>query len=50
MFLKIKIVMNFMIYLLESEPYNNNDWNHGYVSYIARNERIEELLIVTQVW
>lgn len=38
------------IYLLESEPYKPYNWNHGYVSYMAKNERLEEFLIVTQVW
>lgn len=38
------------IYLLESESYKPNDWNHGYVSYIAKNEKLEKLLLVTQVW
>lgn len=38
------------IYLLESESYKPNDWNHGYVAYIAKNEKLKKLLIVTQVW
>ena len=38
------------IYLLESEPYKPYNWNHGYVSYMVKNERLEEFLIVTQVW
>lgn len=38
------------IYILESESYKPNNWNHGYVAYIAENEKLEELLLVTQVW
>ena len=41
---------NCTIYLLESKPYKNGNWNHGYVAYIAKNEILEEMLLVTQVW
>lgn len=38
------------IYLLESKSYKPNNWNHGYVAYMAKNEKLEKLLLVTEVW
>ena len=38
------------VYLLESKPYKPNDWNHGYVAYMAKNETLQQLLLVTEVW
>ena len=38
------------IYLLDNKTYKPNDWNHGYVVYMAKNENLEELLLVTKVW
>lgn len=38
------------IYLLESKSYKPDDWNHGHVAYMAKNERLKKLLLVTEVW
>lgn len=38
------------IYLLESKSYKSDDWNHGYVAYMAKNEKMKKLLLVTEVW
>ncbi len=38
------------IYLLGSKPYKINDWNHGYVYYMAKNEKLKKILLVTEVW
>ena len=38
------------IYLFDSKPYKPNNWNHGYVYYMAKNERLEKLLLITEVW
>lgn len=38
------------IYLLGSESYKPDNWNHGYVYYMAKNENVEKLLLVTEVW
>lgn len=37
-------------YILKSEPYKANNWNHGIVQYMAKNELEKKLLLVTQVW
>lgn len=37
-------------YILESKPYKVNNWNHGIVQYMAKNELKKKLLLVTQVW
>ncbi len=37
-------------YILKSEPYKVNNWNHGIVQYMAKNELEKKLLLVTQVW
>ncbi|MCI8411703.1 MAG: hypothetical protein HFJ40_04625 [Clostridia bacterium] len=37
-------------YILKSEPYKVNNWNHGIVQYMAKNELERRLLLVTQVW
>ena len=41
---------NSEIYLFDSKPYKPNNWNHGYVYYMAKNERLKKLLLVTEVW
>lgn len=38
------------IYLLGSKPYKINNWNHGYAYYMAKNEKLKKLLLVTEVW
>ena len=38
------------IYLFDSEPYKTNNWNHGYAYYMAKNEKLNKLLLVTEVW
>ena len=38
------------IYLFDSEPYKTNNWNHGYAYYMAKNEKLKKLLLVTEVW
>lgn len=38
------------IYLLGSKPYKPDNWNHGYVYYMAKNEILKKLLLVTEVW
>lgn len=38
------------IYLFDSKPYKQNNWNHGYVYYMAKNERLKKLVLVTEVW
>ena len=42
--------VNSTIYLLGSKSYKPNDWNHGYVYYMAKNEKLNKLLLVTEVW
>lgn len=42
--------INSEIYLFESKPYKSNNWNHGYAYYMARNEKLKKLLLVTEVW
>lgn len=41
---------NSEIYLFDSKPYKPNNWNHGYAYYIAKNEKLKKLLLVTEVW
>lgn len=38
------------IYLFDSKPYKPNNWNHGYAYYMAKNEILKKLLLVTEVW
>ena len=38
------------VYILESASYKPYNWNHGVVSYIVKNERLNKLLLVSQVW
>lgn len=38
------------IYLLDNKPYKIDDWNHGYVVYMAKNETLKKLLLVSQIW
>ena len=38
------------IYLFDSEPYETDNWNHGYAYYMAKNEKLRKLLLVTEVW
>lgn len=38
------------IYILGYESYKPNDWNHGYVYYIAKNDKEKKLLLVTEIW
>ena len=33
------------IYLLDNKPYKIDDWNHGYVVYMAKNESLKQLLL-----
>ena len=42
--------VNSEIYLFDSKPYKPNNWNHGYAYYIAKNEKLNKLLLVTEVW
>ena len=41
-------------YNLNSEfdynSYKPNNWNHGYVYYMAKNNNQKKLLLVTEVW
>ncbi|MCF0125733.1 MAG: hypothetical protein HUJ68_08285 [Clostridia bacterium] len=41
---------NSKIYLFDSNSYKPNNWNHGCVYYMAKNERLKKLLLVTDVW
>lgn len=41
---------NSEIYLFDSKPYKISNWNHGYVYYMAKNENLKKLLLVTEVW
>ena len=41
---------NSKIYLFDSKPYKTNNWNHGYAYYMAKNEKLKKLLLVTEVW
>jgi len=45
-----RIEKGFTIYLLESEPYKTNNWNHGYVIFIAVNDAKTEILFQSEVW
>lgn len=47
---KEKFFIGSKIYLLESKSYKADDWNHGYVAYMAKNEKMKTLLLVTEVW
>lgn len=38
------------IFLFDSKPYKPNNWNHGYAYYMAKNEKLKKLLLVTEVW
>lgn len=42
--------INSEIYLFDSKPYKTNNWNHGYAYYMAKNEKLKKLLLVTEVW
>ena len=42
--------VNSEIYLFDSKPYKPNNWNHGYAYYMAKNEKLKKLLLVTEVW
>lgn len=42
--------INSEIYLFDSKPYKPNNWNHGYAYYMAKNEKLKKLLLVTEVW
>ena len=42
--------VNSEIYLFDSKPYKPNNWNHGYAYYMAKNEKLNKLLLVTEVW
>lgn len=37
-------------YIFESEPYEPDNWNHGIMQYMAKNEDINQLLLVTKIW
>ena len=41
---------NSKIYLFDSKPYKTSNWNHGYAYYMAKNEKLKKLLLVTEVW
>ena len=37
-------------YIFESKPYKPDNWNHGVMQYMAKNEKLNRLLLVTEVW
>ncbi len=41
---------NATFYIFESKSYEPNDWNHGVIQYMAKNEELTQLLLVTEVW
>lgn len=41
---------NATFYIFESKSYKPNDWNHGVVQYMAKNEELAQLLLATEVW
>ena len=45
-----KFFVGSKVYLFGSESYKPDDWNHGYVYYMAKNENFKKLLLVTEVW
>jgi hypothetical protein len=47
---KEEFFLDSKIYLLESKSYKPDDWNHGYVAYMVKNEKMKKLLLVTEVW
>lgn len=42
--------INSEIYLFDYNSYKPNNWNHGYVYYMAKNNNLKKLLLVTEVW
>ena len=42
--------INGEIYLFDYNSYKPNNWNHGYVYYMAKNNNQKKLLLVTEVW
>lgn len=45
-----EIKEDFIIYLLDSKPYEENNWNHGYVIFIAVNNEKNKILFQSEVW
>ena len=41
---------NYNIYILESSPYKENDWNHGILKLIAVNSNYTEVIFETEIW
>lgn len=41
---------DFVIYIIDSEPYRSNDWNHGERSLIAISEQKKEILFLADNW
>ena len=41
---------NFDIYIIENKPYKPNEWNHGYVNFIAVNYEEREILFQSEKW
>lgn len=45
-----EIKEDFIIYLLDSKPYEENNWNHGYAIFIAVNNEKNKILFQSEVW
>ena len=41
---------DFTVYLIESKPYKEDNWNHGYVIFIAVNNAKNEIIFQSEVW
>ena len=45
-----KFIENAIFYIFESKPYKPDNWNHGVLQYMAENDELNQLLIVTEIW
>ncbi|AEE97157.1 hypothetical protein [Mahella australiensis] len=41
---------NFTIYLIDSKPYQLNDWNHGELSLVAISKQRNEIIFLAEDW
>ena len=41
---------DFTIYLIDSKPYEPNNWNHGYLSVVAVSKQKKQIIFHTEQW
>lgn len=41
---------NATVYIIDSKPYKDNDWNHGYAIFIAVNNQKNKILFQSELW